>query len=308
MKKEPWLFISIAAIAVTIIVIILIINLSNPKDTSVNIVSGHSVKDSAEDDKGSGTSCAATICTKEDGDKIYCPKEYSECEKMYGRCLLISCDTEADRPSGKYRAVISGTVSDESSCKAEYNDCLDGDEEIICKGSFDACAEAFDSCTCGTGDDVKKDGESLQPDFDSSQEVECDTGVFICERTQLSMSGDAVISKVTCKGTFSECAIQYGMCDCGDSSLTDFPTRYIGGVTDDGSSTSANNYWCDYKDKKIPCNMLPENCVKKKNTCNKGDDVWITCDGSFEYCAKTYGECLCGVDIISSGFMTPSNE
>jgi len=235
--------------------------------------------------------CSTIVCHK-DEKEVYCPLSFDKCKDKYQDCRVIECEKElVEKPEPE-------------KCKEEYNNCKDGDEEIICKGSFSACADAFDSCTCGTFDEE----DTAQPDFDSTQDIDCNTDVYICSRTSITISGDVAESIVTCKGDFQQCSITYGYCECGNSTLTDFPTQYIGNTQYDGSAEKENGYWCDYNGKSIPCSMLPENCKKKSNTCNKGNDVWITCQGNFDFCQKKYGECLCGVERPSTGFMVTSSE
>jgi hypothetical protein len=253
--------------------------------------------------------CSAVICLDESFNEIYCPDDYDTCCGKFSECRIVECAQEYcvdDTPAYEEEYTYE---TDDSECQEEYNDCYDNGEAVICKGSFDACSSSFDDCTCGTSDDTGYD--QAQPDFDASAPVDCATGVFVCERQVITMSGDIADSTVTCKSGFQECSMMYGNCKCGESDLIDFPTQYIGsaGIDDGGESENADSYWCDFKDKKVPCYMLPEGCTKKKNTCDKGNGIWITCDGSFEFCNKKYnGECLCGVEITSSGFMVTSAD
>ena len=273
-------------------------------------ISGNTVKTSIE----KSDDCAAVICEK-DSNKVYCPESYTVCMKRYSECRIIECDEdylEEEPEEDYYRYEESGTYyddeefpGDDSSCNYEYHDCYDNGEAILCKGSFDACDSSFDDCACGTNDEIE---DQAVPDTVTEADFDCETGVFVCNRQVVSMSGDIADSTVTCKGSFSECAMLYGDCQCGDDTLTDFPTQYIGNTDVDSGSENANNYWCDYKDRQIPCYMLPDNCSRKKNTCRKsaGSDSWITCEGSFDYCAKNYPECLCGIETTTSGVMVTS--
>ncbi|MBW2996859.1 hypothetical protein KY349_00800 [Candidatus Woesearchaeota archaeon] len=247
------------------------------------------------------TDCAVTICLNANLKEIYCPLDYDDCCAAYSGCRVIECDSEEEFCEETEEAEESTDI-----CDKGYHDCVDDGEEIICKGSFKACKDAFDECACGTEDEVE--GDQLAPEIDTSQEIDCDTGVFICSKQSISMSGDIAESVVTCKGTFQQCSIQHGECSCGNSTKTDFPTKYIGD-TGEGGETVDEAFWCEYKDKKIPCYMLPENCNKKKNTCDKGNGVMITCDGTFEFCNKRYaGTCLCGVEMMGYGLMNTEAE
>ena len=249
--------------------------------------------------KNQVTDCEpVTICYDNDAKEIYCPLDYNDCCDSYSDCRIVECGMEKK----EYNSEDDYTYThDEEFCTEEYHNCYDADENIICKGDFERCAEAFDSCTCGTDNDTDQ-VEETAPEIDSSQTVECDTNVFICERQVITMNGDIADSIVTCKDSFQECSKVYGNCRCGNSSLTDFPTKKIGDIGD--GSTDANFYWCEHNGKNVPCYMLPENCNKKKNTCDKGEGIMITCEGTIDYCNNRYDNtCLCGVEIISSGFM-----
>ena len=267
--------------------------LTNPISTISTIKEKLTKKtQSAKDDD-----CAVTICLNAELKEIYCPRDYDDCCAEYSECRIVKCD------EGEEVCEEEETGTEKQKCDKEYHDCIDDGEEIICKGSFRACSDAFDGCTCGTEDDVQ--GEQLTPEIDTSQDVDCDTGVFICSKQSISMSGDIAESIVTCKGTFQQCSIQHGECVCGNSTKTDFPTQYIGD-TGEGQEVVDEAFWCDYKGKKIPCYMMPENCNKKKNTCDKGNGVMITCDGTFDFCNRRYGgTCLCGVEMMGSGMMEP---
>jgi hypothetical protein len=292
------------------------------KDGHSNRISGNTVKTSIQED------CAVTICMNKDLEEIYCPLSYQECSDSYSDCRIVECDedyceveedceVEETKSETYYESDDDTTYYDETeyesatyddSCDYEYHDCYDNNEAVICKGDFELCAESFEDCTCGTEDDVSHDDQA-KPDEEITGNIECDTGVFVCDRQVLTMSNDIAESTVTCKSSFQECSVLYGNCRCGESSLTDFPTLNIGTAGGNASET-ANNYWCDYKDRQVPCYMLPEDCDKTKNTCKKSSssDMWITCEGSFEFCEKKYPECLCGIEIKNSGFMKTSSD
>ncbi len=260
-----------------------------------------------------------TICM-EDFKEVFCPLSYDECDYTYDGCRVIECadafcenrniDEYYAYEDEEYHEEYSYEYSDDDKegCTEEYNNCFDGDEEVICKGSFGACSRSFDSCTCGTEDDTSYESDQLQPDIDSHNTIECDTGVYICTRQTITMSGDIADSTVTCKESFSRCSMTYGECTCGESTLTDFPTQYIGNTGMDYHVDNAQNYWCDYKGRDIPCYMLPENCNKKRNTCKKASGQWVTCEGTFDFCESRYEECLCGVEQMNSGFMVTSAD
>lgn len=254
--------------------------------------------------KASEPACEpVTICYTDDLKEIHCPLDYDECCGRYSDCRMVECDAGEECEEPAYAE--QETYNTEETCSEEYHDCFDDGEAIICKGEFSRCAEAFDSCTCGTDDGA--DYEAAEPDIDSRQEVECDTGVFVCRRQTVTMDGNIADSTVTCKGSFSECSMVYGNCVCGNSSLTDFPTQRIGvegtGPVDD------EDYWCEHLGKQVPCSRLPENCNLKKHTCDKGNGVMINCEGTIGYCNKKYDNtCLCGIESISSGFMKTSDE
>lgn len=247
--------------------------------------------------------CSVTICLNADLKEIYCPLDYADCCAEYTKCRVIECDPGEDVCEDDGEEPVTDTGPE---CDKDYHDCIDDGEEIICKGSFRACSDAFDECSCGTEDEVE--GEQLTPEIDTSQDVDCDTGVFICSKQSISMSGDIAESVVTCKGTFQQCSVQHGECVCGNSTKTDFPTQYIGD-TGKGEDTIEDVFWCEYNSKKIPCYMMPENCNKKKNTCDKGNGVMITCDGTFDFCNKRYaGTCLCGIETMGYGMMDTGSE
>ncbi|MBN1544704.1 hypothetical protein JW898_04535 [Candidatus Woesearchaeota archaeon] len=264
----------------------------------------------------SGQCDSVTICRNMNLREVYCPLDYDECCEKYSECRVISCDEEYCMPE-ETGAAVDGYpeeyhytgLDDEEPCYEEYNDCIDKGEAVVCKGPFEACAASFEGCRCGTGEDMEEYGDQAEPDFTSDGPVDCDTGVFVCSRQVITMSGDVAESIVTCKESFQRCSQTYGNCRCGNTTLTDFPTQYIGETGIDDSGDNANNYWCDYEGRQIPCYMLPGNCTKKRNTCDKGNGVWITCDGSFVYCNNKYdGKCICGVETPSTGFMVTSSE
>ncbi|MFC1741804.1 hypothetical protein ACFL3V_04685 [Nanoarchaeota archaeon] len=249
--------------------------------------------------------CAVTVCLNDNLKQIYCPLDYDECCGKYSSCRKIYCeDNLCDYDPDSY--TDSYTVADddeydntESSCTEEYHDCEDDGTEVICKGRFDDCDKSFSNCRCGTSDSV--DYDTATPEIDTAEEVECDTGVYVCERQTITMSGDIAESKVTCKESFQRCSMAYGNCKCGDSSLTDFPTKKIGSDKITGTTAGTASYNCNYKGKDVPCYMMPsENCTKKKNTCDKGNGIMIGCEGSFSYCNTKYGgNCLCGVEMMT---------
>ncbi len=303
-----------------------------------NIISGSSVKrmipgseemkshirrvsgNYGEEDR-SRDDCAVTICFDDDFREIYCPLEHEECCARYSDCRVVECDSEDscedEDAYGSYEGSgeeydgeeydSDGYVYDygngDGSCTEEYHDCFDDGEAVICKGPFDACDETFDGCTCGTSDSMDSGIEESAPDFDASEPVDCPTGVFVCKRQVITMSGDVADSTVTCKESFQRCSMTYGNCRCGNATLTDFPMQHIGGTDVDSGSGNADAYWCDHDGREVPCYMLPGNCTKKKNTCLNEKGQWITCDGSFDYCAGRYEECLCGIEATTSGFM-----
>lgn len=265
------------------------------------------LKQKISNSKASEPECnPVTICYNENLKEIHCPLDYDSCCGRYSDCRIVECDTEeASEDTGITSADNKGTGSTIQGCAEEYNACYDNGEAIICKGDFGRCDEAFDNCTCGTGSST--DYETAEPDIDTSQEVECDTGVFVCERQAVMMNGSIADSKVTCKDSFAECSMLYGNCKCGTSELTDFPTERIG--AGGNGSVEDNGYWCEHLGKQLPCSRLPENCNLKKNTCDKGNGIMITCEGTINYCNKVYsGTCLCGIEATTSGFMKVSDE
>jgi hypothetical protein len=185
---------------------------------------------------------------------------------------------------------------EESDCKEEYHDCFDKGEAVVCKGSFEQCKDAFDDCSCGC---VENNGYAVaENEIDTTQKTECETGVFVCNRQVITMSGEIAESKVTCKGTFSTCAVLYGDCKCGDSSLTDFPTNYVGGTSGE-QECNDTKYYCDFKGHQVPCYMIVENCAERKNTCFNANGRQVTCVGTFDYCQKTYADnCVCGLEAL----------
>jgi hypothetical protein len=191
-------------------------------------------------------------------------------------------------------------------CTAEYNDCYDDGEAIVCKGDYDQCCASFDNCVCGTSEDAN--GEAATPELDSEQSEPCDTGVFICAKQTVTMSGDIAESKVTCKGSFQQCSTVYGSCHCGNATLTDFPTQYVGDAGEGGEN--AANYWCDFKSHQVPCYMIPgETCSKKSNNCFRDDGIMVKCDGTFAFCNRQFnGNCLCGIEVKGYGFLNTEEQ
>jgi hypothetical protein len=264
-------------------------------------------------------SCSAVICVNKKMNEILCSLSYDECCSKYSGCRIVKCEEETcenedskeevdeneDSQEVDEEKFIEDSETTDDACPYEYHDCRDGYEEIICKGDFESCSDSFDYCSCGTGGDAEVE-ETAVPDVDSSQAVDCPSSVFVCERQTFTMSGELAVSRVTCKSSFEECSLIYGNCRCGDSSLIDFPTEYVGAAnapTEEEDSTSSKQE-CEFRGRKVPCNMIQSDCSKSKNTCDKGNGIWITCKDKFSYCNKKYeGRCLCGVEIISSGFM-----
>lgn len=263
-------------------------------------------EEAGSEESGSGSvssspSCSVNICYNSNMKEIYCPLDYSDCCEKYSNCRTVYC--EDDSCVQEEEIVYTSADEDTEECDEEYHDCYDNGEAVVCKGDFTSCAMSFDNCVCGTSGSGSI-GEQLQPDIDASEDVNCSTGVYVCDRQQLTMSGDLASSTVTCKSSFSACSMLYGNCRCGNSTLTDFPTQYIGSANK--QTENAQNYWCDYKGDQIPCYMLPGNCTKKTNTCKNSKGNWINCEGKFDYCQKQYGECLCGVENIGTGILKTS--
>jgi hypothetical protein len=262
--------------------------------------------------------CSATICLNDQFTEIYCPLPYAECCAKYTECRVVACDAalceadeedeDEDEAEYPYDAEESGSEDadegnfpDSGTCTEEYNDCYDNSVAVTCKGSFEDCSASFERCKCGTSETEM--AEQATPDMTIDGSEECGTGVYVCDRKVVTMSGDVADSSVTCKGTFQRCSSVYGNCQCGNSTKTEFPTKYVGQT---GGETCENDagYWCDYRGKKIPCYMMPGNCTKKKHTCENERRIKINCDGYFDFCNKKYnGNCLCGVEILNSGYM-----
>jgi hypothetical protein len=245
--------------------------------------------------------CFTVICLNKRMDEVYCPLSYDECCGKYTGCRIVKCDEEyCEQPEEDVPA-----AEENGACTEDYNDCYDNGVAVVCKGSFEQCSESFNGCVCGSSDGSAGEGQAA-PDVDTEQEIECETGVFVCRKQTITISGEIADSKVTCKESFQRCSTLYGTCECGNSSLTDFPTKYIGSATAPGNDMGENdnNYWCDYKGRQVPCYMMPESCTKKKNTCYREDGIAVTCDGSFVYCSSKFNDnCLCGVETVNSGFM-----
>jgi len=231
--------------------------------------------------------CAANICTKSNTE-IYCTEDIDSCKEKYGECRIVKCDVEKTVPT----SVKTQNKSAKGVCTSEYNDCYDRGEAVTCKGTFTACCDSFDNCICGTEEVKDSSLETAVPDFDATENVSCDTGIFICERQSMTIDGNLAKSVVTCKSSFTECAMMYGSCRCGNATLTTVPAKYIG---DTGMAR--------------PIGMDNGKCTKKKHRCDKGNGVMITCDGSFDYCNKRYNNlCRCGIDQATSGFMVTSSD
>ncbi len=233
--------------------------------------------------KGEVKPCAANICMTAKKAEVYCPDNLDECKRKYSSCRVIECEKEPVEVKAKKPVKRPTTVSN---CTAVYHDCFDGSEEVTCKGSFSDCSNSFKNCTCGIVEE-ECDADVAAPDSMTVFNGTCDTNVFVCERQVIAMDGSIADSKVTCKSGFEECARLYGNCVCGNSSLTDFGVKYVGRVNDTRNP-----------------NFDDGECTKKVNTCDKGDGIMISCEGSFEFCNKMYDDsCRCGIDSVSSGFM-----
>jgi hypothetical protein len=270
---------------------------------------------SSTDQMTNDAACSATICIKKTYE-VYCPESYAECAAKYKDCRKISCDAQdtespttetetntEDNAEANVEDIIPDYVdtSGQGVCTEEYNDCYDRGTPVICKGNYDQCCASFDNCVCGTGDTADT-SEQAKPDIDTTDSVECTTAVYVCSRQVITMSGEVASSTVTCKSDFTTCSTMYGSCVCGNSTLTDFPTKVIGSSED--VTANANRYWCQYQDKQIPCYMMPEKCMEKKNTCEKANGIKVTCEGTFDFCNKQYGgKCYCGIESLTSGFM-----
>ncbi|NQU78902.1 hypothetical protein HQ545_03980 [Candidatus Woesearchaeota archaeon] len=272
--------------------------------------------------------CGVVVCLGKTLGDIYCPLNFMECREKFRACRIIKCAdefmTEEDESNNQvydsdsknndsdhnydytidyttdYTTDYIETLDGEtdmlkmSVCEYESHDCMDGDEKIVCRGRYEDCAHSFQECVCGT-EYNSQDSVDADPDIETLSD-ECDTGTYICRSQQITISGEVAESAITCKSSFEECSMIYGGCECGNSTLIEFPTKTLG----DGTS----KYWCSHLGRIVPCYMMPDNCNKKRNTCDKGNGAWITCEGSFEYCStKHNNRCLCGVEAISSGFM-----
>ena len=285
--------------------IIVIGFLKDDNDITGKLVSNSSVLKKTTGD----VACSAVICTK-DSKEVFCPQDLASCDKKYDDCRVIECE-KAPAPAARPRTASQKTLSsapEEEVCTAEYNDCYDNGEAIVCKGDYEQCCSSFENCRCGTNEDTAGEDQA-KPDINSEQEVACDTGVFVCSKQAITMSGDIAESKVTCKGSFQQCSTVYGSCECGTATLTDFPTQYIGDAGQTEGGENANNYWCEFKSHKVPCYMVNiESCRKKENTCYNDNGRLINCVGTFDYCTKTYGDCLCGVETLNSGIMNTVAE
>jgi hypothetical protein len=285
--------------------IIVIGFLNGHNDVTGKLVSNSSKKTLADD------SCSAVICMK-GSEEVYCPQDISSCDAKYDDCRVIECEKEQPASKAKPKSASktsSAASSEEDVCTAEYNDCYDDGEAIVCKGGYEQCCAAFDNCRCGTTEDTTGEGQA-KPDIDSEQAVACDTGVFVCSKQTITMSGDVAESKVTCKGSFQQCSTVYGSCECGTDTLTDFPTQYVGDAGTAEGGYDANNYWCEFKSRKVPCYMMPnETCAKKSNSCLRSDGIMVKCDGTFSYCNSRFdGNCLCGLEVKGYGFLNTEEQ
>jgi len=306
--QKEWILVPIvvASIIIGIVVSNMVLNGSSTNTTS--LISGNAIEKILPKtaNTSAGKVCSAIICSKA-GKEVYCPLSTKECSIKYSACRTINCETETAKKTTtqKSNSTMQKTASNnalsnpgDDVCTAEYNDCYDNGKPVVCKGDYEQCCSSFQNCVCGMSDTTE---EQATPDIDLSNSGNCTTGVFRCNKQVMALDGTIATSTVTCKSDFRTCSATYGNCACGNSSLTDFPTQYVGDTQD--------NYWCEYLGKKIPCYMVPDHCTLKKNTCFKDNDVKVTCDGSFDYCNKLYdGNCVCGIEIISSGFMTKSSD
>lgn len=321
--KKEWIFIAVACISIILSIIFgsasfmnnNIVNNTAPGSMN-NLISGGAVtsikpvqadREKKQEEKNFGA-CSAIICFNEKLTEVLCSLSYDDCCSKYSDCRIVKCDEELESCESEEEGIEEPKIAD--ACPYEYHDCRDGYEEVICKGDFESCSDSFDYCSCGTTDNAEAE-EIAVPDVDSSQAVDCISGVFVCERQTFTMSGELAVSRVTCKSSFEECSLIYGNCHCGDSSLTDFPTDYVGtasSVTEEDENLYENQE-CNFMGRTVPCYMVQGNCSKSKNTCDKGNGIWITCKDKFSYCHKKYdGRCLCGVEIISSGVMVTKEE
>ena len=274
-----------------------------------NVLTGTSVLNSEDD-------CSVTICYALDDTEVYCPEDPDACREKYLECRMVKCadDTgpaetgteEYDDYYAERDTEYEYTTSDleESACDEIYNDCYDEGQPITCKGPFELCDASFEDCVCGSEDDHE---DSAEPEFDSGEAPDCDTGVYVCEKYSVSMDGTPTTSKVTCKSSFVTCSATYGKCDCGDSSLTDFGTITVGDAGGEGTV----DYECEFEGKTVPCYMVvedPKLCSKSSHTCKSGER-WLQCEGSMPYCNNLHGgKCLCGVEDLGYGEYTTSDD
>lgn len=242
--------------------------------------------------------CKAVICYKDDKE-FYCKDSFADCSLEFDdQCRIVWCeDSVPEEDSGTEADTDYETapvqVSDDSFCDEEYNACFDGDEEIICHGSFEDCAEAFDDCTCGSdGESYEEDESTLDFREDSSESArknaDCPSQEFLCEKVSVSMDGTPSISTVECKSSYADCASRYGECKCANLTTSWY--------TDD----NPDEHLCDWRDHKVDCNRLEGECEETRNICENDKGVLITCDGFFDYCNEKFDDkCICGIETIS---------
>ncbi len=241
-------------------------------------------------------SCEANLCLYND-KKYFCPEELTVCEKQFDSCEVIKCLGEKPEAATKKPAdQIMKEQTAYNTCNEEYNECITKDEEeVICHGSFKDCSHAFESCECGTENTEEVDSEDSTLDFKSDadkkfeEQGNCDTGVYICEKNSISMSGKPVSSTVECKSSYSDCSVRYGDCSCGEA------TEWF-------EEPKPKGPLCDWNSMKVECDRIAEHhndCNKPKNLCDKGNGIMIQCDGAIGYCWDTYNDlCICGNEPI----------
>ncbi|HII71329.1 TPA: hypothetical protein HA265_01080 [Candidatus Woesearchaeota archaeon] len=251
--------------------------------------------------------CKAVICYKDD-EEIFCPDSEANCESQYDDCRTVWCysepkpaptaspDEKEDPATYEYvppEDVLDSYDLENEQCVEQYNDCTtDAGEDIVCHGDYEDCCNAFARCSCGTGGSKPSDLLDFQEDAaaDAAERGDCLSDEYLCKKVGIAMSGDPIESTVECKASYPECAARYGECRCANLTTSWFDDLEIGDV--------ASSQWCDWEGKQVLCSMLPENCDKKKNTCDKGNGVFITCDGSLDFCNEKYdGRCLCGLSF-----------
>jgi len=314
MLQGKHLYIILSAVAFVILVIVAL-GLSHRFAANTELT-GQTVKETVSEVsdnakahiKFPAKSCDVVICEK-DGEEIYCPDFFDICRDEYDDCRIVWCEgqkPEKKKVSASESAVYVSAdyVLADDECTEVYNDCInEAGEEIICHGGYEDCVNAFPDCSCGnsgseavqrirSSDQEGSDSTTLDFNQDTKEmeqkNLACDTGIFLCKKKAYSISGDYVSSTVECKGSYAQCVRVYGECVCGNTTLEWFDKE---DAVD----------WCAWNGMQARCDMIYEDaqdCKEKRQTCDKGNGIMVTCDGSLVYCNSRYDDrCLCGIEM-----------